>query len=123
MSSASQNTAFIFSKSSSGNLHHGISSLTGPIPAPRAHEVLVRIHAVSLNYRDFAIVNGLYPLSLKDDVVLGSDMAGEVVALGEGVHEWKIGDKVIASADQKHLYGVPKPPSTSNSKFLPQYAL
>ncbi|EIM91414.1 NAD-P-binding protein [Stereum hirsutum FP-91666 SS1] len=108
MSSASQNTAFIFSKSSSGNLQNGISRRTGPVPAPRAHEVLVRIHAVSLNYRDFAIVNGLYPLSIKDDVVLGSDLAGEVVALGEEVHEWKVGDKVIAAVDQRHLYGVPE---------------
>lgn len=122
MSSASQNTAFIFSKSSSGNLQNGISRRTGPVPAPRAHEVLVRIHAVSLNYRDFAIVNGLYPLSIKDDVVLGSDLAGEVVALGEEVHEWKVGDKVIAAVDQRHLYGVPES-STSNPKSIPQYAL
>lgn len=111
MTSVSHNTAFIFSKFSSGNTQAGISRRTGPIPVPRAHEVLVRIHAVSLNYRDFAIVNGFYPVPIKDDVVLGCDLAGEVVALGEGVNEWKIGDRVTAQCDQKHLYGAPDPNS------------
>ncbi|TFY79186.1 hypothetical protein EWM64_g4829 [Hericium alpestre] len=83
----------------------GIVKVEEPISQPRAHEVLVRIHAVSLNFRDFAIPSGLYPFPIKDNVVPGSDMAGEVVSVGEGVEEFKIGDRVTANFDQTNWYG------------------
>ncbi|THH07345.1 hypothetical protein EW146_g9351 [Bondarzewia mesenterica] len=75
------------------------------IPVPRAHEVLVRIHAVSLNFRDLVISRGQYGMGTKKDVVPCSDMAGEVVSVGEGVREFKQGDRVVALFDQYHLYG------------------
>lgn len=114
-----QNTAFVLTKASSDNAHSEIMKVTGPIPTPPAHEVLVRIHAVSLNYRDFAIVNGAYPLPVKNNVVLGSDMAGEIVALGEEVSGWKAGDRVTAVCDQTHLYGPAKQSSTLGSDLHP----
>lgn len=83
----------------------GITKHTTPIPTPKAHEVLVRIHAVSLNFRDFAVAHGLYPLPTKKEPVMGSDMAGEVVEVGEGVGEWKVGDRVTANFDQGNFYG------------------
>lgn len=94
----------------------GLSSVTkrtSHIPSPKAHEILVKIHAVSLNYRDFAMISAFYPISPPDDVVLGSDMAGEVVEVGEGVRaeECKIGDRVTANFNQVHLFGTEYGPS------------
>lgn len=106
------NTTFIIPTAGAGA--QSIISTTSPIPTPKAHEVLVRIHAVSLNFRDYAIVSGRYPLPLKENLVPGSDMAGEVVAVGEGVDEWQVGERVTANFDQTHLYGA----ATRKSKPL-----
>ncbi len=43
------------------------------IPSIHQHEVLIKIHAVSLNYRDLAILNGIHPGESKDNVVPCSD--------------------------------------------------
>ncbi|PIG79466.1 zinc-type alcohol dehydrogenase-like protein [Aspergillus arachidicola] len=56
-----------------------------PLPSPGPHEVLIRVHAASLNYRDTALLRGEYPAKTKEDVVPVSDGAGEVVAVGKDV--------------------------------------
>jgi NADPH:quinone reductase-like Zn-dependent oxidoreductase len=58
-------------------------------------EVLVKIHASSLNYRDLMMVKGLYNPRLKMPLVPFSDGAGEVVAVGAAVTKWKPGDRVM----------------------------
>ena len=63
-------------------------------PTPKAGEVLVRVRASSLNYHDFIVVLGGIPTP--DGRIPMSDGAGEVVAVGEGVTKWKVGDKVIS---------------------------
>lgn len=63
-------------------------------PKPKAAEVLVRVRASSLNYHDFVVVLGGIPTP--DGRIPMSDGAGEVVAVGEGVTKWKVGDKVIS---------------------------
>jgi len=63
-------------------------------PKPKANEVLVKFHAASLNYRDLMMVKGFYNPKLKMPIVPLSDGAGEVVAVGEKVAKWKIGDRV-----------------------------
>ena len=63
-------------------------------PKPKAREVLVRVRASSLNYHDFIVVLGGIPTP--DGRIPMSDGAGEVVAVGEGVTKWKVGDKVIS---------------------------
>ncbi|PSL28991.1 zinc-dependent alcohol dehydrogenase family protein [Chitinophaga ginsengisoli] len=76
----------------------GLASLTvkeHAIPQPGRKEVLVRIHANSLSYRDLMILRGNYPLPVKPDVVPVSDGAGEVVAIGEDVTRTKPGDRVM----------------------------
>ncbi len=65
-----------------------------PDPKPKAGEVLVRVRASSLNYHDFIVVLGGIPTP--DGRIPMSDGAGEVVAVGEGVTKWKVGDKVIS---------------------------
>lgn len=63
-------------------------------PTPGAGQILVRVRATSLNYRDLLIVKGLYNPKLVMPRILGSDAAGEVVAVGAGVKNWKPGDRV-----------------------------
>jgi NADPH:quinone reductase-like Zn-dependent oxidoreductase len=66
--------------------------------APPGHsQVLVAIKAVSLNYRDFLVVTGRYSPKLQKPLVIGSDAAGEVVAVGDEVRQFKLGDRVIGS--------------------------
>lgn len=63
-------------------------------PQIGATEVLVKFHAASLNYRDLMMVTGKYNPKLKTPLVPFSDGAGEVVAVGESVTKWKVGDRV-----------------------------
>ena len=64
-------------------------------PAPGPGEVLVRIRAVCLNYRDLMNVLGLRGITGPVPRVPCSDGAGEVVAVGPGVTDWKPGDRVV----------------------------
>lgn len=72
----------------------GIVRRDSPTPRPDAGEVLVRVRARSLNYRDLLILNKRYPVPAKPGVVPFSDGAGEVVEVGEGVSRVAVGDRV-----------------------------
>lgn len=65
-----------------------------PMPEPKAGEVRIRIHAVSLNYRDQIVLNGEFGTRRDRDLVPNSDGAGEIDAIGDGVTTWAIGDRV-----------------------------
>ncbi len=71
-----------------------LSSVERQMPEPREDEVLIKFHAASLNYRDLMMVKGVYNPKLKTPLVPLSDGAGEVVAVGENVRKWKIGDRI-----------------------------
>ena len=76
-----------------------------PDPVPGAGEVLIGIRATSINYRDLAQVKGQYPgLSNREFVVL-SDGAGEVIAVGDGVSRFKVGDRVSGNFFQSWIGG------------------
>ncbi|KAF8647573.1 hypothetical protein AX16_006612 [Volvariella volvacea WC 439] len=76
------------------------------VPQPGATEVLVKVHAVSLQYRDLAIAAGTYAFSpLPKELVPCSDMAGEVVEVGDRVEQWKVGDRVCGNFFTDHIYG------------------
>ncbi|KAJ7710443.1 hypothetical protein B0H17DRAFT_1027076 [Mycena rosella] len=68
-----------------------------PLSAAKANEVLVKTHAVSLQYRDLMIGGAGYPGLVRDKLVPCSDMAGEVIAVGADVTQWKVGDRVSAN--------------------------
>jgi alcohol dehydrogenase len=66
-------------------------------PRPQRGELLIRVRAVSLNYRDIAMVLGRYPRPHKKGLIPASDAAGDVVEVGEGVRAFKAGDRVIGA--------------------------
>jgi len=68
---------------------------TSEAPAPKAGEITVRLHASSLNYHDFAVVSGMWGPSERR--IPMADGAGEVVAVGAGVSEFKVGDSVVST--------------------------
>jgi NADPH:quinone reductase-like Zn-dependent oxidoreductase len=76
-------------------------------PDPGPTEVLLKIHAASLNYRDLMVVTGTYNPKMKRPAVPLSDGAGEVVAVGEKVTRWKTGDRVMPIFAQKWFDGRP----------------
>jgi NADPH:quinone reductase-like Zn-dependent oxidoreductase len=84
----------------------GLHLADRPTPKPGYGEVLVRVRATSLNYRDLATVKG-YVQGLKVPRIPLSDGAGEVVEVGSGVTRVKRGDRVAAIFMQTWLAGPP----------------
>lgn len=87
-----------------------------PIAKLKASEVLVKVHAVSLQYRDLTISNGSYDIGVYENIVPCSDMAGEVLAVGEDVQgQWTKGDRVCCNFAPAHLFGDITPASVNSS--------
>jgi len=89
----------------------GLEVVQLPEPRPARGEVVVAVRACSLNYRDLGIIHGGYYRNDKQPVIPVSDMAGEIVAVGEGVPDggkaWKVGDRVMASFVRDWIAGPP----------------
>jgi NADPH:quinone reductase-like Zn-dependent oxidoreductase len=86
----------------------GLDALTltdRPQPQPGPHEVLVRIKAASLNYRDLMVVKGLYNPKMPLPRIPVSDAVGEVAALGPGATRVKVGQRVAGIFMQKWQCG------------------
>jgi NADPH:quinone reductase-like Zn-dependent oxidoreductase len=66
-----------------------------PEPIPGSKQLLVRVRAASLNYRDLLIARGQYNPRLQLPRVPGSDAAGEVVSIGEAVTKFRPHDRVV----------------------------
>lgn len=102
---------------------------------PGEGQVRVRVHALSLNYRDVLILRGQYFPVLSAPSVPVSDGAGVVEAVGPGVTEWQVGDRVVSSfiADWQDgpfrgeysgtTLGLPGPGLATESAVLPTGAL
>jgi NADPH:quinone reductase-like Zn-dependent oxidoreductase len=84
---------------------YALQLAAAPVRAPGAHEVLVRVRAVSLNRRDVFVLKGQYPVSAGESFVPLSDGAGEVVAVGQGVRRVRVGDRVAAAFFQSWISG------------------
>ncbi|MCU1350220.1 MAG: NADPH:quinone oxidoreductase [Acidobacteria bacterium] len=78
-----------------------------PLPVPAAGQLLVRLKAASINYRDLALVRGEYGAGQRYPFVPLSDGAGEVVAIGDGVTRYQPGDRVIFAMRPYWLDGRP----------------
>ena len=69
---------------------------TIPDPVAGPGELLIRVHAAAINYPDVIILEDKYQLKPPRPFAPGGEIAGEVVALGEGVSGWSIGDRILA---------------------------
>ncbi|CAH2599751.1 NAD(P)H-quinone oxidoreductase [Rhodovastum atsumiense] len=72
---------------------------TGPVPQPRADEVLIRVMAAGVNRPDVQQRRGAYPPPPGASPILGLEIAGEVVATGAEVTQYRPGDRVCALAN------------------------
>lgn len=77
-----------------------------PDPVAGAGEVLVKVHAASLNYHDVFTRNGMPGITVPMPMIMGLDFAGEIVALGDGVEGgWKVGDRVMIDPSDRKTFG------------------
>lgn len=80
------------------------------IPIPGPNEVLIKVGAVSLNFRDKAIVDGIYePEMIPKPLIPISDAAGTIVEVGSNVSRFKIGDRVTSHLYSMWIDGAPGP--------------
>src|SRR5258708_10384908 len=81
--------------------HGGLENLQvvaeHPKPKARAGAVVIRVRASSFNYHDVFTVQGMPGIKVPLPVVIGLDMAGEIVEIGEGVPDWTIGSRVLVN--------------------------
>ena len=82
----------------------GIARRSSQDPRPGLKEVLMRVRASSLNYRDLMVLKGGGRGPTKIGVVPLSDGAGEVAAIGEGVTRVKIGDRIVGCIDDEAVW-------------------
>jgi len=115
----------------------GIDHLTledVPVPSPAGDEILIKVNAVSLNFRDFAIVQGFYlPDLMPKDLIPVSDTSGTVVQLGSSSSKFREGDQVIVhpflavnpdgSFDHMSAYGGPINGGLAEYMVVKEYAL
>ena len=85
----------------------GLALVDKPVPKPAENEVLVRLKAATLNYRDLLTVKGGYGSRQKFPLVPASDGAGVVERVGPGVREFVRGDRVIGSFFESWISGEP----------------
>ena len=75
-------------------------------PSLKDNEVLLKVHASSLNYHDLMVALGLIPT--EDKRVPLSDAAGEILEVGKDVSKWAVGDKVMSMCFPNWVSGPPK---------------
>ena len=71
----------------------------GPLPQVKPGEILIRVEAAGVNRPDIAQREGSYPPPKDASPILGLEIAGEIVALGDGVTDFQIGDHICALAN------------------------
>ena len=78
-----------------------------PLPKATEGHVVIRVRASSFNYHDVFTVRGMPGIKVPLPVIIGLDMAGEVIEVGAGVSGWKAGDRVLVNPlnKQKGLMG------------------
>lgn len=102
-----------------------------PVPRPQTGEVLIRVAAVGVNGPDMMQRKGLYPAPAGASDLLGLEVSGEIVALGDQVKRWTVGDKVTAltngggyaeycAVDARHCLPVPKGIALTDAAGLPE---
>jgi len=86
----------------------GLRRCDRPDPKPAATQILIRVQAASLNYRDLLIARGQYGGgTLTDSVIPLSDGAGEVIAVGSAVTRFRVGERVAGTFFRNWIDGAP----------------
>lgn len=75
-------------------------------PEPGPGQILVRVHAAGMCHSDVAYSAGLFPFQIPFPVVLGHEVAGEVVKLGEGVTGFSEGERVVSATSASDAPGI-----------------
>ena len=102
-----------------------------PVPAPQAHEVLVRVAAAGVNGPDLMQRKGLYPAPAGAPDLPGLEVSGTVVAIGASAQRWRVGAEVTAltngggyaqycAVDARHCLPIPKGVSLRDAAGLPE---
>lgn len=83
-----------------GSLPLSVEAATETLPKNLgSNDVVIKIHTVSLNFRDVGILCGRYPAKSIDGGIIASDCAAEVMAVGDAVEDFKLGDHVVPIFD------------------------
>ncbi|KAM5346425.1 hypothetical protein ACJ41O_009430 [Fusarium nematophilum] len=97
-------TSYTAFRRTAGDLPRTIQASSEVFPKNlQPHEVLIKIHAVSLNYRDVGMLTGTYPVEVQERGIPCSDCAAEVVGRGEAVSDFAIGDHVAPIFDLNNV--------------------
>ncbi|MEV6099604.1 NAD(P)-dependent alcohol dehydrogenase [Nocardia sp. NPDC051981] len=83
----------------------GLTLQRREVPSPDRGQVLVRIHANALGYRDLLVLAGNYPLPITPGIVPGCEGVGEVVKVGADVTRFATGDRVAATVFPRWVDG------------------
>ncbi len=105
--------------------------VSGEVPRPKAGEILIDVHYAGVNRPDLLQRAGRYAPPPDASPVLGLEVAGTVAALGEGVSQWRLGDRVTALtpgggyaeqclAPASHALPVPEGLSMAEAAALPE---
>src|SRR3984957_12486612 len=106
--------AYRLSKSGAGI--EALTQVERPDPNKPGHrQVLVKVRACSLNFRDLGIVRGSYRMPVRENIIPLSDGAGEVVEVGAGVTRVKAGDRVAGNFFQRWPGGEPAPDAQTSA--------
>lgn len=84
-----------------------IREISLPLPRLGSEEILIKIQAVSLNYRDLLMIQGIYNPKQPLPLIPLSDAAGEVIEVGSNVTRVRVGDRVMPIFAQGWLSGRP----------------
>jgi len=91
---------------------------TEVLEQPKAEEVCVQVKAIGLNFADIFSMQGLYKATPPGSFIPGLEFSGEIIAVGAGVQEWKVGDSVmgvtkfggyVSHINIHHRYIIPLP--------------
>lgn len=77
-------------------VNNQLALIEHPIPQPAAGQLLIKVAAAGVNRADLMQAQGKYPPPKGESEILGLEVAGVIVALGEGVAGWQVGDAVLA---------------------------
>lgn len=94
--------AVIYQHGGAGSIQYE-THFADPIAAP--DEVIIKVHAATLNYHDIFTRNGMPGITVPMPIIMGLDFAGEIVEVGREITEWRVGDRVMIDPSDRKTFG------------------